>query len=124
MALAYREECSLVANRAAGLQGFIDRANESTQMLVAREKELEELKRRTDLARVEDLEGKLAASEGALKDMTLLRDAEAKEVGELRKEVAELRKRAEGFDAEREGLARSPRNSNSCWPGRSLSPKD
>jgi chromosome segregation ATPase len=99
MALAYREECSHVANKAAGLQGFIDRANESTLLLVAREKELEELKRCTDFARVEDLEGKLAASEGALKDMTLQRDAEAQVVGELKK-------RTDGLAAEKEELVK------------------
>ena len=99
MALAYREQCSHIANRAAELQGFIDRANDTTLLLVAREKELEELKRRTYFARVEDLEGKLAASEGALKDMTLQRDAEALVVGELKKKT-------DGLAAEKEEFAK------------------
>jgi len=99
MALTYRERCSQVANTAAGLQGFIDRANESTALLVTREKELDELKSRLDFARVEGLERKLEASEVALKDMTLRRDAEAQM-------VAELKSKADTLAAEKEEHAR------------------
>jgi chromosome segregation ATPase len=59
-------------------------------LLVAREKELDELKSRMDFARVEELERKLEASEGALQDMTLRRDTEAQMVDELKKKADTL----------------------------------
>lgn len=76
MALGYREHTIDISNEYAGLQGFIDMATEATHQVALHEKEMEELNKRSELAKVEELDAKLASSVKATSDLKLLYKAE------------------------------------------------